>query len=173
MNPIVAILSIFIVGFLIASGANKSAKKQNPPVSKPTQQTKPSPTLAPSISPTETETNLQNAEIPTEPTSTPTHAQQEVKPTQTSNSSQSITDWQYPGSSGSEGSYTSPDDPNVITNWYKQKIQSSGMNTTSFVTNNVNGNVNSQLVGSNGNSQIKISITRNNNDTATSIAVSR
>src|SRR3989338_4175307 len=57
-----------------------------------------------------------------------------------------INNFRYPSSSettGSNNSLTlkSSDSPDTITDWYKSKIKSSGMNTTSFVVTKTNNNV--------------------------------
>lgn len=52
----------------------------------------------------------------------------------------------------------SNDSASVITNWYKEQIQTEGMKTTSFVQTRTNGNVLNRLVGSNSYRKIDVEI---------------
>src|SRR3990172_11371851 len=59
--------------------------------------------------------------------------------------------FQYPNSvqvrsENNSTTYESSDDPNLITNWYKDKIKSLNMNAKSFVTTKTNGNILNKLV---------------------------
>ncbi len=81
----------------------------------------------------------------------------------------------YPGSvvvsiSGQTTNLTSTDNPNTITDWYKNQIKSQGLNTTSFVVTNTNNNFNNVLAAS-GSKNIKVTILKNSNETLTRIAV--
>lgn len=110
------------------------------------------PTPTPTPTPTETP-------IPTLfPTFTPI-------PTQTSQN-QTAPDLQnfvYPGSQKINGTiYEHSDNPQTITDWYKNKIRDFGMNAKSFVQTNTNGNVLNKLVGSNGQLTITVEIENKN-----------
>lgn len=133
--------------------------------------TKLSPSISPSASPTITQQDIHNQEN-VNPTNTP--ASQE--PTQSQNITGNIS-MQYPNSqqTNSQGNtmyYQTNDDPTTVTSWYKDRLKSLGMNTTSVIENTVNGNVNNQLVASNNNTTIRITITRNSNQITTTIGVS-
>ena len=56
--------------------------------------------------------------------------------------------------------YESQDDPDAITDWYKEKIKELGMSAKSLVTTKTNGNVLNKLVGANGKREIRVEITK-------------
>lgn len=90
-----------------------------------------------------------------------------ISPTPSANPQPSVTDnindLQYPESKQiSSDTWESSDSPQTVTEWYKQKIQSLGMNTTSFVQTSTNGNVLNKLVGSDGKEEIEVQITKSN-----------
>ncbi|OGH14867.1 MAG: hypothetical protein A2860_00705 [Candidatus Levybacteria bacterium RIFCSPHIGHO2_01_FULL_37_33] len=83
----------------------------------------------------------------------------------------------YPGSiilnqSGDEMTLQSTDDPQAITNWYKEKITGMGMNAKSFVQTNTNGNVLNKLIGAKAGFKVKIQIEKNSSGNITAIKVS-
>ncbi len=65
----------------------------------------------------------------------------------------------------------SSDSANAVTNWYKQQIRTEGMNTTSFVTTNTNGNVLNKLVGSNSYKKIDVEIRQESNQSAVKMII--
>lgn len=76
-----------------------------------------------------------------------------------SNSSELV----YPGAtdSNSDGAtFESFDDVSLITDWYKDKIQSLNMSTTSFIQTNTNGNILNRMIGSDGKKEIEIEISK-------------
>ena len=80
-----------------------------------------------------------------------------------SNVSLALDDFKYSGASITSQSnhsleLTSSDDPDKITDWYKEKIRSLGFNSKSFVTTKSNDNVENKLVGSNGDLEIAVEI---------------
>ncbi len=80
--------------------------------------------------------------------------------------------WAYPGSTSvGDSKWQSNDPPQVITNWYKDKIKSQGMNATSFVQTNTNDNILNKLVGANGSMKVSVEITRASGISQTSISV--
>ena len=92
--------------------------------------------------------------------------------TPASNSQPAAGDWIYPNSTQLEANkWRSSDDPQVITNWYKSKIEALGMNAKSFVQTNTNGQVLNKLVAANGNSKISVEISKSSADSQTSILV--
>lgn len=63
------------------------------------------------------------------------------------------------------------DNPDAVTDWYKNKIKSFSMSAKSFVQTNTNGNVLNKLVGDNGEIEVRIEITKKANDSVTKISV--
>jgi hypothetical protein len=89
---------------------------------------------------------------------------------------QNIADWQYPRArivkeEGSSLSLESQDDVDAITNWYKEKIKNSGMNTKSFVVTKTNGNVLNSLVGAKEGKEIRVKITKADSETSVLIDI--
>lgn len=66
----------------------------------------------------------------------------------------------------------SSDDPDTITNWYKDLIKNMGMNTKSFVQTKTNGNILNKLVGSNATANISVEISKSSADKETKIIIS-
>lgn len=162
-------LIAIVVLLLVGQSFFNHFQKANPKVITNTIHPSLSPTITPLAAtqqPTKAEQQpLQNTSIPT---NTPT--------SQPQNQNTSNTSWQYPNSQqtnsqGNTSTYQSADDPATIANWYKNKIQSLGMNTTSFIQNEVNGNISNELVGSNGSNSVRISIMRNTGQSTVTITV--
>ncbi|HBC72807.1 MAG: hypothetical protein UX91_C0006G0037 [Candidatus Amesbacteria bacterium GW2011_GWB1_47_19] len=66
--------------------------------------------------------------------------------------------WFYPGSVlVSPDTYETPDDPDKVTLWYKEKINAIGLNVRSYVQTKTNDSVLNKLVGA-GADNIKISV---------------
>lgn len=124
-------------------------------VTEVTIETSPSP--APSSSPTPF-SSPKNSPLPT-----PTPA--------STTSSPKSADWQYPGSTGNGNHWQSSDSPQVITDWYKNKIKTLNLNATSFVQTNTNNNVLNKLVAANGSTKVAIEITKDASSSQTSISV--
>lgn len=85
-----------------------------------------------------------------------------------------ILTFQYPGSTiitslDNQLTLVINENPDSITNWYKEKIASLGMNTTSFVVTKNNNNVKNELVGAGNNKEIRISIEKTANKTKVKI----
>lgn len=94
----------------------------------------------------------------------------------TANSGQDINSYKYPSSSvkeesGSRLSLESSDNPNTITNWYKEKIASLGMNAKSFVQTNTNGNILNKLAAAKSGFKISVEISKKNNEEKIEILV--
>ena len=172
MNSIrILIVLVIILGLIIFSQriANQSKK------SSPTPTTTPFPTVNPTTTPTSNSTNSPTTilspttiqPITSTPTSTP------------SNQTLNITDFKYPNSTivivnqnGNKLELESTDDPKKITDWYKEKIKAMDMNVTSFVQTSTNGIVLNKLVGANGDVEIRIEITKQNNSKVVKISTS-
>jgi len=91
--------------------------------------------------------------------------------------SKSINSFVYPGSEVkiieiNKVEMQSKSDPQVITDWYKEKIRGLGMRVNSFIQTNANGNVLNRLVSQNAEFKIDINITRKSNEENTRIEVS-
>lgn len=96
-------------------------------------------------------------------------------PTQTTINS-NILDYKYPNSqliSSSEYflSLESSDNSDVITNWYKEKVNSLGMNVKTFVTTKANDKVLNKLVGADGDKEISVEISKENEASSVKISV--
>lgn len=74
-----------------------------------------------------------------------------------------ISDFIYPNSqvvsqNTNSVSLTSMDNPDTIANWYKGKIKSKNMNINTFVTTNVNDQVQDKLVGESATASVSVEI---------------
>ncbi|MCL4418615.1 hypothetical protein M1146_00770 [Patescibacteria group bacterium] len=82
----------------------------------------------------------------------------------------------YPGSikvNGGENSLVlqSNDDPQAITNWYKEKITNISMNAKSFVQTNTNGNVINKLVGAKPGFKVGVEVSKKSGEGTVRISV--
>ena len=96
-------------------------------------------------------------------------------PTQSTFNS-NILDYKYPNSqiistSSNTLSLESDDDIDVITDWYKDKINSLGMNVKTFVKTKANEKVLNKLVGNDGNFEISVEISKENTSSSVDIFV--
>lgn len=66
----------------------------------------------------------------------------------------------------------SENNPEDITNWYKEKIRSEGMNIKTFVTTRANDKILNKLAGADSDRELYVEITKNPQDTETLITVS-
>lgn len=169
MFGILTILAIILAIVITAQNSTKGTKD------KPEKMTNLSPTQTPTpiSTPTPMETPKDNLTI-IPPTLTPT-----LSPTPTnapSSDGQSVLDFKYPNSiiisqNGNETVYESTNDPKKITDWYKDKIKSMNMNVTTFVQTNTNNNILNKLVGSDGNQEVRVEISKQNNSSIVKIVV--
>lgn len=155
----IKVLVILLIIIYIASSTQKNFLKSLKKTAPITPETTISPTNQPTLTlaPTVTSTSA--------PSSVPS-------PTQSN-----INSFIYPGSikvSGERNSLVlqSTDDPQAITNWYKEKINSIGMNAKSFVQTNANGNILNKLVGAKSGFKISIEISKKSNEENVKISVS-
>jgi hypothetical protein len=139
----------------VGSGKASSLVAVSPsPVVTPSQSPSPSPTVSPAVM-------LKSAS---------------PKPSALGESTSSkVMVWKYPNSSitsSSDSSLTleSSDDPTTITSWYKDKIQSGGMNIKTFVSTNSNGNILNKLSGA-GSMGVQIEISKSEGEAITKIVV--
>ncbi len=98
------------------------------------------------------------------------------QPTTSSSQSNNLQGLNYPNSkliSSNDNTLIleSTDNATIISNWYKQQIKQIGMNATSFVQTNTNGNVLNKLVGSNGHNDIEVDIRKTNNRSEVKITI--
>lgn len=101
-------------------------------------------------------------------------------PTQSSPASrmqENSTDFTYPASSLSaeeadSTTYTTTDSPDIVTAWYKNKINANGYKTKTFINTKTNGQIKNVLSGSKDNNEIKITISKNVDDMLTIITIS-
>lgn len=142
---------------------------QNNLLGQKTNNLKKTPSLSPSPSPSASPTPeilqdiFQNSQSPT--------------PIPTNPPSQNLQSLTYPNSVVISSNFfgvslESTDNPQTITNWYKEKIKAMGLNANSFVQTNANDNVLNKLVASNGKVKISVEIKKQSNDPVTKISVS-
>jgi len=156
IKVLVVLLIIFYIAVLVQKNYSKSFQKPEKKVIVPTV----SPTLTPF--PTLIQTAM--------PTVLPTS----ISVPKTSNAN--IDSFIYPNSSRvsiEENSVVlqSSDDPQAITNWYKEKITGLGMNAKSFVQTNTNGNVLNKLIAANSDLKVSMTISKKKNQSSTEIIV--
>ena len=152
---LVILLIIFFIAVLIQRNYSKDIRRESK---------NPSNTISPSVSPVPTS-------IPTlAPTARPT-----ILPTSASGST-NINNFIYPNSQrispgGNSIVLQSSDDPQAVTNWYKEKITGLGMNAKSFVQTNTNGNILNKLAGANKSINVSIEISKQNSESETVIKI--
>jgi hypothetical protein len=110
---------------------------------------------------------------PTLPTLSPIPTQSKTSPIDSN-----LDLWIYPGaakttSSNNHLSLESSDNPDKITNWYKDKINSQGMKTQAIAQSNANGNIKNQLSAANTNYEIQITIAKSADQSITKIEISQ
>lgn len=98
-------------------------------------------------------------------------------PTSTAPASNNLADYIYPGaavlsSSGQSLSLTSSDNPDQVTNWYKEKIKNMGFSSKAFAETRANDKVLNKLTGDNGQLSIAIEIAKDSAESAVTIQVS-
>lgn len=82
------------------------------------------------------------------------------------------TSWQYPGSQKvNDQTFTSTDEPQKITDWYKNKINSLGYQVRSFVQTNANDKIENSLSAAKNNNETSIKITKKPGDATVKIKV--
>ena len=119
----------------------------------------PTPTVIPTLTPTVIPTNIPS-------------------PTISTKTKENVLDFFYPGATQISFDddrliLESSDDPEEITDWYKEKFDSFGMRAKAFSQTNVNGNVVNKLVGDNGTIEIRVEITKKKNQQNSKIVVEK
>lgn len=161
---VMSLLTLFVLIGIVMLKKNQPHQNQSPQVlSVSTPQPEGSPFPSPSPSPENSPYLSKESQPPAPSSPSPSPA------LNTNNANQGINEFKYPGAkviSEDSGNLTleSPDQPGPITDWYKQKISSKNMNTTSFIVTSQNNSVSNKLVASNSNLQVKIDIERSEND---------
>ncbi len=138
-----------------SNNSQSSEAEKNTPIPSPSP-------IKPKSTPIEPRFNRGNSA----PTLSPTPASPALR--------EGINNFIYPNSSNITGdgdisSMESADKPQIITDWYKEKIKSMGMKATSFVQTTTNGNVLNKLAGANNSFGIVVEIRKAEFDTKTSI----
>ncbi|KKU92476.1 MAG: hypothetical protein UY21_C0001G0099 [Microgenomates group bacterium GW2011_GWA1_48_10] len=169
MNIVVSVLALIILGVGLYQQRNVILKPK-----KVTQITTPTVTKSAVLSKSTASGEIKEA--------TPTAAKTpESKPTPKSpapSSENNLEQFRYPGSTVVNSSPTSlslesSDNPDSITNWYKDKLKSLGYNANSFVTTKSNDKIVNKLVSADGNTEIRVEITRNPGDSITKTTVTK
>jgi len=173
--PLITIITLFLLtGF--ASWRAISSSSQVKGIFAPTpEQTQEEPTSTPTDTPPTAPTTESSQKTPTS-TASPLSTATPV-PSHT-NTSTSLSAWQYPGSftvsqTNNSLSLTSSDNPDTITDWYKSKIQLNGYSTRSFVTTKTNGQVKNVLVGAKDGHEIRIEMEKSSDSQTTTITVTQ
>ena len=109
--------------------------------------------------------------------SSPTVKPTQPSPKQESSPTSSISDYFYPGSSIKSQSQSSAilessDNPDKITEWYKDKINSKKMNAVSFVTTSANDSVINQLEAASEDASVSVEIKKEPGSATSVISVS-
>ncbi len=112
------------------------------------------------------------------PTSTPTLPVSTTTPLTPKPQETNINEYTYPGSviisaNGPTMKLTSSDDPDMITQWYKEKIKNAGMNVSNFVTTKTNGNVLNKLSAADGMVEIRVEIIKQASESKVEISVTK
>lgn len=159
--PIIVIGVLAVIGVFVPKKNVVPKKDDSKVLSISTVQATPTPT--PTFAPSVTALPSPTAALPS--------------PTPFKTSANNSQDFVYPGSkilSPENGQMTleSTDSADTITNWYKNRIKSNGMNVTSFVTVITNGNVNNVLAGAKNGQEIKVTITKNAGQNTVRISIS-
>ena len=165
MNIVLLISAVLLVIAGVVFNQIKSDRIIQPPVSQEQE---------------ESQETQEESEVEIE-TPTPTQKPIAPKPTapqiqQTPRDEGLLSSLSYPNAevvSSGESTLTlrSNDDSDVITDWYKEKITGLGMNTKSFVKTKTNDNVLNKLVGADGQTEIRVEITKQANNPTTEIKV--
>lgn len=155
MNIVIISFALFIFFSGVYVG-----QKQSPPVlsseseesPQPTPEVTPQPTVIPTPQPMKSDTPQTSVEV-------------------------NMQNYIYPGAKVTVSTSTSlnlesNDNPDTITNWYKDKIKSESMNVTSFVVTKTNGNVLNKLVGAKEGMELRVEIKKNAKDSTVYIIVS-
>ena len=170
---IAATIVLLIISALISQRIDFNMTKNSQQVfghESPPQSPSPAPSNSPASSPVPTQ----------QPTFSKTDSsisiKQEVKDDSSSNQNLNVSDFRYPSSTQISSSdnnlkLESSGDPQVITDWYKEKIRSLGFKSKSFIQTSTNGNVLNKLVGGLGDDEVKVDIEKKANENKTYIII--
>lgn len=166
------ILPLVVLGLIVAisifGGGKKSTSDKKTAMSNTL-----TPTQEISVTPSPSTIQQKTLGAETSPTSTVKITINQSNSTPTTQTNTNTSDWRYPeAQDNGNSSFTSSQNPTTITNWYKDKIKSLGMNTTSFVTTNTNDNVLNKLAGANGSENVTIEIKKDSSESTTHITIS-
>lgn len=143
---IIAVSAVFVVAVSAVNISHRISGESSPPIATPTSDSAvrvdPPPTLTPSPAPTTPPVN------------------------------ESTGSFVYPDSESiSENMYRSFDDSDVITDWYKNRIQEEGFTVRTAVSTKTNGEVLNKLEASDGERYVEIEITKEPESSETVITV--
>lgn len=171
MSAVGIIIGICILGIGIWTAQNnKSTVTTN-------VETEMEATITPSSTEVLTPSETPDIDNPTKvPTNSPTQMPTATTKPNNNSSSFSLSGFQYPGASVNSSSQTrmeltTVDSPTTVTDWYKNKINSTGMNAKSFVTTSANDNVVNKLVAAGNGTEISVDITKSPSDSSVKIVV--
>ncbi len=160
MNNLRILLILVLLLIVVSALQAVFVKKESISIS-PT----PTPSEKKKMSPSATPTPEVQTFFNSSPTSTPT-------PTPSSLPNQSSGNYQYPGSTSVGGNtYKSTVDPDVITEWYRQKFADEGMGATSVIKTKANEKVINKIVAADNSKQVSVEITRDPGQAETMIVV--
>lgn len=166
-----AILLLILIPFFIYSSKRQHISAPKIIYFTPTPSILPSPTSSPTI-------KIGVSPTVTQVLSNPTTVFQQIitSPVQPSQQNVDIGNFIYLNSSVLSNNTTSvtldsTDSPQSITDWYKNKISQTGMNTTSFITTNTNDNVSNKLIATGKSKQIQVEINKSSADSHVKISV--
>jgi hypothetical protein len=173
------IVVVVILGLIYANTSRQKFLNQVIAQITPHDTDSPSPTPTESASPTPSPTIIPSFTPSATPSPRATAIAQINNSVSNSNANANNNDlnqFRYPNgktisSSSSEIKMESSDSPEKITDWYKEKIKSLGMNTQSFVSTNTNNNVLNSLAAAGQGINIKIEIKRDAGSSFTSINI--
>lgn len=157
------IVAVAIATLIVLIGAVTARLKSPKPSQTLSLETNSSEEVSPSL--TETPSIQPTAPIPTRPAE------------QSQGSWGNLSAFIYPGAKILTQTQTSVnlesfEDPEKITNWYKDKIVSLGMNVKSFVTTKTNDKVLNKLAGADGKREINVEISKDSGTSLVKISVS-
>jgi len=148
---------LILLLFLTIALQNSSFRTQNKKNTK--IEVVPSPKTKPQVTQTPRPTEKTEVVVPTqEPTALPVVDNSYVYPNSFNYSK-----------NGNRISLQTSDNPQVVTDWYKDKISSLGFSTQSFVQTNANNNILNKLVAANGEKEIRVEISKDSGNQITEI----
>jgi hypothetical protein len=174
MSIVGVVIGLCILGFGIWTAQNHEGSVSS--VVDVQVDTSPTPTTTETPTVTEEPTNTPTMTKTNTPTKVPTNTPAPNTNNSNSTSTFSVSGFHYPGASVTSSTntpleLTTHDSPASVTDWYKNKINATGMNVKSFVTTTANEKVVNKLVAANGGQEISVDITKDPGSTTVKIIV--